>query len=208
MGCKFRGRKKSLLRKERVKKMKAKSGFTLVEILIVVVILGILAAIVIPQFTGASTEAKESSLVSDLQSIRSQIELYKIQHNDTIPGEILNADGTITAATDVSFVNQLTQKTDQYGNVDPDGTDPATYRFGPYMRQIPDNPFSASVTVVVDGISEGPSSVSVSNSILTAGDNSAGWHFVNAASGLERGHFQAADPLANPLDDTDLHVDY
>ncbi|MHC4363321.1 MAG: type IV pilin protein, partial [Planctomycetota bacterium] len=42
--------------------MKAQSGFTLVEILIVVVILGILAAIVIPQFTDASTEAKMSSL--------------------------------------------------------------------------------------------------------------------------------------------------
>ena len=68
--------------------MKAKSGFTLVEILIVVVILGILAAIVIPQFTSASTEAKESSLVSNLQTIRSQIELYKIQHNDILPGEI------------------------------------------------------------------------------------------------------------------------
>jgi len=38
--------------------MKAKSGFTLVEILIVVVILGILAAVVIPQFTEASTEAR------------------------------------------------------------------------------------------------------------------------------------------------------
>ena len=74
--------------------MRAKSGFTLVEILIVVVILGILAAIVIPQFTGASTEAKESSLVSNLQSIRSQIELFKIQHNDILPGQILSeADG-------------------------------------------------------------------------------------------------------------------
>ena len=68
--------------------MKAKSGFTLVEILIVVVILGILAAIVIPQFTEASTEAKESRLVSDLQTMRSQIELYKIQHNDELPGRI------------------------------------------------------------------------------------------------------------------------
>ena len=65
--------------------MQAKRGFTLVEILIVVVILGILAAIVIPQFTQASTEAKENSLCSNLQSLRSQIELYKCQHNDTAP---------------------------------------------------------------------------------------------------------------------------
>ena len=49
--------------------MRANRGFTLVEILIVVVILGILAAIVIPQFTEASTEAKLSSLCSDLQTI-------------------------------------------------------------------------------------------------------------------------------------------
>ena len=43
------------------------SGFTLVEILIVVVILGILAAIVIPQFSQASNEARESSLKSNLK---------------------------------------------------------------------------------------------------------------------------------------------
>ncbi|MHC4286068.1 MAG: type IV pilin protein [Planctomycetota bacterium] len=43
--------------------MKAEKGFTLVEILIVVVILGILAAIVIPQFTSASVDAKESLLM-------------------------------------------------------------------------------------------------------------------------------------------------
>ncbi len=65
--------------------MKARKGFTLVEILIVVVILGILAAIVIPQFTNASSEAKQSSLRSNLQTLRSQIELYKIKNSDTPP---------------------------------------------------------------------------------------------------------------------------
>ena len=51
--------------------MKArKSGFTLVEILIVVIILGILAAIVIPQFTNASQDARNSSLLSQLQTLR------------------------------------------------------------------------------------------------------------------------------------------
>jgi len=102
--------------------MKAKrSGFTLVEILIVVVILGILAAIVIPQFTEASTEAKLSSLCTDLQTLRSQIELYKIQHNDVAP-------------TFANFLAQMTQQTDITGAA---GTD-----FGPYIQKIPVNQFN------------------------------------------------------------------
>ena len=59
---------------------RASRAFTLIEILIVVVILGILAAIVIPQFTDASQDAMESNLVSQLQTIRSQIELYDVQN--------------------------------------------------------------------------------------------------------------------------------
>ena len=55
-------------------------GFTLVEILIVVIILGILAAIVIPQFTQASDDARWSSLRSDVQTVRSQLELYRVEH--------------------------------------------------------------------------------------------------------------------------------
>jgi prepilin-type N-terminal cleavage/methylation domain-containing protein len=55
-------------------------GFTLIEILIVVVILGILAAIVIPQFTDAAGEASRANLQSQLQTIRSQIELYNVQN--------------------------------------------------------------------------------------------------------------------------------
>ena len=60
-----------------------RQGFTLIEILIVVVILGILAAIVIPQFTDASQEAAASNLRSQLQTIRSQIELYNVQNPAT-----------------------------------------------------------------------------------------------------------------------------
>src|SRR5438132_1670954 len=59
-----------------------KSGFTLVEILIVVIILGILAAIVIPQFTSASQDARKNSLVSQLQTIKAQLELARLQHLD------------------------------------------------------------------------------------------------------------------------------
>ena len=49
------------------------------------IILGILAAIVIPQFTNASQDARRTACTSQLQTLRSQIELYKLQHNDKLP---------------------------------------------------------------------------------------------------------------------------
>ena len=108
--------------------MRAKSGFTLVEILIVIVILGILAAIVIPQFTNASEQAKESSLVSDLQTMRSQIELYKLHHNSTLPG-----------AGGATIEQAIIGLTDISGNV---AAAPGTGVYGPYMQKLPINPFT------------------------------------------------------------------
>src|SRR5687768_16346948 len=69
-----------------------KTGFSVVDILIVVIILGILAADAIPQFTIASTEARWSSTASLLQTLRSQIELYKLQHGDALPDLIAGTD--------------------------------------------------------------------------------------------------------------------
>ncbi len=66
-------------------KTRKNRGFTLVEILIVVVILGILAAIVIPQFSDASTQANQNRLKSDLQTLRSQVQLYRVQNIDQLP---------------------------------------------------------------------------------------------------------------------------
>jgi general secretion pathway protein G len=116
--------------------MKAKRGFTLVEILIVVVILGILAAIVVPQFTQASTEAKMNSLCSDLQTLRSQIELYKVQHNDTPPAL-------------ATFSNQMVYCTDISGAISGTGTKvrAGNYQYGPYLERVPDNPFSGTAAL-------------------------------------------------------------
>lgn len=69
-------------------KARAKRGFTLIEILIVVVILGILAAIVIPQFTSASEEASESSVKSMLQTMRSQVELFRVKNGGALPADM------------------------------------------------------------------------------------------------------------------------
>ncbi|MEM1207953.1 MAG: prepilin-type N-terminal cleavage/methylation domain-containing protein [Planctomycetota bacterium] len=105
-------------------------GFTLVEILIVVVILGILAAIVIPQFTSASENAKASSLTSQLQTIRSQLELYQINHGGDYPDFSSNWD-------------QFTELTNEAGNTS--GTPTPT--LGPYMQKPPANPFGGLTAV-------------------------------------------------------------
>jgi general secretion pathway protein G len=101
-----------------------KSGFTLVEILIVVIILGILAAIVIPQFTSASTDARKNSVRSQLQTLRSQVELYKLQHGDALPDLVTNWNPLLNTST--------------YS-----GT-----TFGPYLQQIPVNPMNGRNNVV------------------------------------------------------------
>ena len=112
--------------------MKRKNtGFTLVEILIVVIILGILAAVVIPQFTEASNDARAAALDSDLQTVRSQIELWKIQHLDALPGNV----------ADTTMQDQLTGKTDQDGSLNANGA------FGPYLQQFPTNPYTGTNTV-------------------------------------------------------------
>ena len=53
------------------------AGFTLIEILIVVVLLGILAAIIMPQFTNATQQTNDASVQQTLQIIRHQIDYYR-----------------------------------------------------------------------------------------------------------------------------------
>lgn len=60
-------------------------AFTLVEILIVVVILGILAAIVVPQFTNAANDARAGNLKTQLQTLNNQIELFAARNNGSYP---------------------------------------------------------------------------------------------------------------------------
>ena len=117
-------------------------GFTLVEILIVVIILGILAAIVIPQFTNASQDARKNSLTSQLQTMRSQVELYKLQHLDENPPG-LDTAGSI--ADTVAWAEFLV-KTDADHTINVNG------KFGPYLQTIPRNPISENTPAQAGGV--------------------------------------------------------
>lgn len=106
-------------------------AFSLVEILLVVSILGILAALVVPHFSNATGEARKSAVSSILRTVRSQLESYRHHHGEypTFP----------------QMWDSMTNKTITDGTVDANGD------FGPYLLQSPSNPFTLSTTIVEPG---------------------------------------------------------
>jgi general secretion pathway protein G len=100
-------------------------GFTLVEILIVVVILAILAAISIPQFSTAAEDTRDNSIRMSVYRIRTQLEIYREQHDGTLPAL-------------ATFAAQMTGHTNLQGNVA--AAYSPVFRFGPYVLQLPTNP--------------------------------------------------------------------
>lgn len=60
--------------------MKGKSGFTLIELMIVVVILAILAATVMPKFAGRAKQARKSRASLDIKNISMALEMYELDN--------------------------------------------------------------------------------------------------------------------------------
>lgn len=143
----------------------SRKAFTLVELMIVVAILGILAAIVIPQIQGNTMQAKESAVKDTLRTWRNQIELYKLQHNGLAPGYIII--GTLpVGASDAKLRDQFIGTSTLTGDSVSSQNPVAPYLYGPYLKSIPINPYNNLNTItyvssgtlfsaVADGTSSG-----------------------------------------------------
>lgn len=103
-----------------------KRGFSLVELMIVVAVLGILAAIVVPQFQSHTMEARTAAARNNLHILRGAIELYAARHNDVPPG-YPNDDSTQNPVF-LIFMLQMVKT-------------------GHYLSKLPENPFNDMITM-------------------------------------------------------------
>jgi general secretion pathway protein G len=133
-------------------------AFTLVELLIVVVILGVLAAVVIPQFSDASEDANNARLMADLRHVRMAIARYTMEHDGRLPCIKANGGSDNNAN---NFIDRLIGKTDKKGDIIASGA------FGPYLSRFPANPF-ASPAAQADRIKLGTA---------TSPSGAQGWYF-------------------------------
>lgn len=118
-------------------------GFTMIEVLIVVLILGILASVVVPQFSSAAESARENALKDDLRYLRTQVLVYQAHHNGVAPG-YPDGDRSATPTQD-AFEAQMTRYSNAAGQT---VTGPSKeHEFGPYLHRMPVNAVNGLSTI-------------------------------------------------------------
>ena len=135
---------------------------------------GVFLTMMLLDTTTPSQDAYEFALQSDLQTVRSQIELYRVQHLERLPG--VRTDGTFDGDL---FLAQMTERTDIHGNAGGTDADLSRSAYGPYLQRFPRNDFADwAVSRRVSG-GKGP----------CPGDGTSGWYL-----NTETGAFSPNDP--------------
>ena len=105
-----------------------KKGFTLVELLIVIIIIAVLAAIAIPKFSSSSLRSKESSLRANLKLVRNAIDLFRAD-TGAFPATMAGLTASTTSGLNAAAATCTIAATDWRG---------------PYLQAVPVDPVSGS----------------------------------------------------------------
>jgi general secretion pathway protein G len=104
------------------------AGFTLIEIMVVVIIIGLLAAVVVPQFLGRVDDARIAKAKEDIQALETALTMYKLD-NFTYPSPELGLKALVEKPNDTNVKNWRPGGYLKHLNKDPWGND--------YQYQIP-----------------------------------------------------------------------
>jgi prepilin-type N-terminal cleavage/methylation domain-containing protein len=117
-------------------------AFSLIELVIVVVIFGIVAAVAIPRMSSAAQSASVARVSADIDELQRAIDRYTIEHEGRSPAH----DADFNVSTDIqSFHDRLTNTTTMDGYIQDNAP------FGPYLQLIPKNMFSNCPDIRIDG---------------------------------------------------------
>jgi len=159
-------------------------AFSLVEILIVVMILGILAAIAIPKMSNAAQLARENSMKTDLQQLRTQLGVYKSQHA-VYPG-YPNGDSNATP-TMAAIQDQLLKFSSSSGATST--TRSALYQWGPYLDAMPTNAINSKSDWKI-----------LADSDAITPDDTTGWLY-QPSTGIIKPNNSGTDSAGRPIID-------
>jgi len=146
-------------------------GFSLIELVIVIVIMGIISAVAIPRLSRGSRTAGASALKSDLATLRNAIELYAAEHEGKYP--------------DAAIANQLTLYSNNMGTTTV-ATKTATEVYGPYLKEMPPMPVGSKKDAT------GVVHTSVAADVPDQGAATDGWWY-NSATLTIRANLPDAD---------------
>jgi len=118
------------LRKTASDRLRRQAGFTLIEIMVVIVILGLLAALVVPRLVGRTEEAKRTQTRVQIKNIQQAIELFKL---------------------DNGFYPSTEQALDALVRMPETGRIPKNYRKGGYLDRVPKDPWGNPFVYVFPG---------------------------------------------------------
>jgi len=130
-----------------MKRLRRTRAFTLIELIIVIIILGILATLAMPQFISSQYEAEMATLRQNTALIRNAIHMYHAQHNFYYPGYyyIDGSQATTDEQKREAWLAQMFGWTNKEGVVAQAGDLRSDYPFGPYLQgSMPINPLKGN----------------------------------------------------------------
>ena len=119
------------MKKQRLEKLEKSRGFTLLEVLTVVVIIGLLLTMVVPAVIGAGEKARVTVAKADLRSISNAMELYRMD-NSHYP-------------TTEQGIQALVEKPNGY-------PEPRKWGPEPYLKKVPLDPWESEYVYANDGV--------------------------------------------------------